>query len=162
MYSPRIRTGSFAHSPPSYGLVEPFHTRFLVGFESLGRHMSTCKTCHRSEPDIVLVSAGVVKGKRYFRHTCTACYATLKRNRRKSIGFWWQQYKMNLKCTLCPETDWRLLDMHHEDPSQKDMEVSSMVTAGYGQKRIELEISKCLVLCCKCHRLLHWQQKYGV
>jgi hypothetical protein len=31
-----------------------------------------------------------------------------------------------------------------------------MVNHGYGWKRIEEEIEKCIPLCCNCHRLEHW------
>jgi hypothetical protein len=47
------------------------------------------------------------------------------------------------------------MDLHHIDPSTKDMGgISGMIRMGSYQK-LQEEIDKCIPLCAVCHRLLH-------
>ena len=64
-----------------------------------------------------------------------------------------RRFKSFWGCRICGERDWVVLDLHHLDPSKKDMEVSKMV--GYGTARLRKEIRKCCVLCSNCHRRVH-------
>jgi len=64
------------------------------------------------------------------------------------------EYKKKLSCQKCGIDDYRLLEFHHIN--EKDHNISTMVNYGYSWKRIEEEISKCIPLCCNCHRLEHW------
>lgn len=59
----------------------------------------------------------------------------------------------------CPytETDQRVLEFHHV--AKKDYEITRMVTGGFSIKRIQAEISKCIVLCSNCHRKLTVDQR---
>lgn len=58
-------------------------------------------------------------------------------------------------CKNCSETDFRCLDFHHINPKDKLFTISNAVTKGINWQDIELEISKCEILCCNCHRKLH-------
>jgi hypothetical protein len=89
-----------------------------------------------------------------------ASQAETKKRLRKERRKWFQDLKKTLKCNRCPETDWRVLDFHHKDPSQKDWEVANMVRSRWSQKRILAEIDKCEVLCANCHRREHWDEKH--
>jgi hypothetical protein len=73
----------------------------------------------------------------------------LEVNRKKFL-----EYKKTLKCERCETSDYRILEFHHV--GDKDHNISNMVNHGYGWRRIEEEISKCIPLCCNCHRLEHW------
>ena len=46
------------------------------------------------------------------------------------------------------------LEFHHENPSQKDFNISSK---GYTRswERVQKELDKCVMLCANCHRELH-------
>jgi hypothetical protein len=59
------------------------------------------------------------------------------------------------KCAHCSEvvhpSETYLFDWNHKDPSNKTINISSMMT--HSLKEIEHEIHKCNLLCCKCHRL---------
>jgi len=56
-------------------------------------------------------------------------------------------------CISCGESDLRVLEFDHIDPTTKKESVSKMVSSKhYSIKRIEEEISKCQVLCANCHR----------
>jgi hypothetical protein len=57
------------------------------------------------------------------------------------------------RCTICqysgaPEA----FDFHHVNPMEKDFDISSKMTSW---KAIEKELSKCALLCCRCHREVH-------
>ena len=65
------------------------------------------------------------------------------------------RYKAFCGCSNCPEKDPRVLDLHHLDPSTKDLSVSVLAGAGYSNRRVREEIRKCVVLCVKCHRIEH-------
>jgi hypothetical protein len=58
-------------------------------------------------------------------------------NRKKFL-----EYKKTLKCQRCHLTDHRILEFHHL--GDKDHNISNMVNHGYGWKRIEEEIVKCI------------------
>lgn len=62
--------------------------------------------------------------------------------------------KLGGKCVSCgfdkyPES----LDIHHTDPSIKDPNFKSM--RGWSLKRIDNEISNCVLLCRNCHTAYH-------
>jgi hypothetical protein len=76
----------------------------------------------------------------------------LEENRRKLL-----EYKKTLKCNRCGLDDHRLLEFHHV--GDKDQNVSSLVNHGYAWRRIKDEISKCIPLCCNCHRLTHLESR---
>ena len=58
-------------------------------------------------------------------------------------------------CNICKrnlyETPW-LADFHHKDPSVKEFQLSN----GFSYKKNLKELEKCDLLCCMCHRNLHF------
>ena len=48
------------------------------------------------------------------------------------------------------------LELHHEDPSQKDFDISKFNS---WNKELELELEKCLLVCCLCHREIHYKAR---
>lgn len=71
---------------------------------------------------------------------------------------------LGAKCSMCQnEFPYYVYDFHHEDPSQKDFEVSDRV-AGYTLDILYKEVDKCVLLCSNCHRIRHYimkEVKYG-
>ena len=67
-------------------------------------------------------------------------------------------YKNTLKCSICGEDRWWVLDFHHLDPSEKESTVANLAHNGSIQK-VKNEIEKCIVLCANCHRDEHYQQR---
>ena len=49
--------------------------------------------------------------------------------------------------------DHQLFDWDHIDPKTKRAAISRMMRNGSSLTKIEEEIEKCQLLCCKCHRL---------
>lgn len=67
---------------------------------------------------------------------------------------------MSDDCKWSGGYDGAILDLHHIDPSEKELRVSSMLCRT--KSVIAKEINKCLVLCSNCHRLLHIKQIVSV
>lgn len=69
---------------------------------------------------------------------------------------WFNELKRTLKCNRCNEAHWSCLEFHHQDPTRKDIAISTAVNIGWGQGRILREMDKCEVLCSNCHRKHHF------
>jgi hypothetical protein len=67
-------------------------------------------------------------------------------------------YKTNVGCS-CGEKHPACLDLHHIDPTQKEINPSEMAKMGWSLKRIQAELDKCEVLCSNCHKKLHWDKR---
>jgi len=113
------------------------------------------------------------RGDKQFQSLCRKCqkeyrkkhyndnkqkYITKANLYTKSLIDWFNEIKKNLKCDNCSESRFWVLDFHHRDPKEKDIEVSTLVRKGNKQKILD-EMAKCLVLCSNCHRDLHYQEK---
>ncbi len=64
-----------------------------------------------------------------------------------------------LKCSKCGYTKENIggLDFHHEDPEQKEFDISEVVSHAVhvNAQQLEQELLKCIVLCKNCHRREH-------
>lgn len=104
--------------------------------------------------------------------TCKSCYSVYKKEyyklndgdikekvgrRREDLREWFDSYKTNLKCEKCGENHPAVLDFHHT--GDKDFEIGDAVRNGLSKIKILAEIQKCQVLCCRCHRILHWEER---
>ena len=72
---------------------------------------------------------------------------------------WMNNEKSKLSCKECGASHVSFLQFHHLNPKQKEVSVGDAVAQGWSIKRIENEISKCIVLCANCHFKLHWEEK---
>lgn len=66
------------------------------------------------------------------------------------------QIKEKLKCEICGENRWWVLEFHHTDRKTKENDLSHLITA---PKKLEEEIKKCQILCANCHRDLHFKER---
>ena len=64
-----------------------------------------------------------------------------------------EQYKYEHGCEMCNERDPRCLEFHHK--RDKVSEIMKMVHDGCALSTIQLEMSKCVILCANCHKKLH-------
>lgn len=108
-----------------------------------------CKECHRA------------KNKSHYDNNKNL-YIQSSNKYRKLYVNWFNEIKSNLKCEQCGENHISVLDFHHTDPLQKDLEVSTLISNRVSKEHILNEISKCIVLCSNCHRKLHYNQRIGV
>jgi len=58
-------------------------------------------------------------------------------------------------CGFISEEFPEAFDFHHLDPAIKEDKVSSLIARGRSWEDIEIEIRKCDLICCRCHRIRH-------
>jgi hypothetical protein len=60
------------------------------------------------------------------------------------------------KCGICDYAKCdEALDLHHLDPSQKEFSMASIRAWPKSWDKIVIELRKCVLLCCRCHREVH-------
>lgn len=57
------------------------------------------------------------------------------------------------KCSFCGENRLEVLEFHHVDKSLKEELITKLLDQRWSE--VEMEIKKCICLCCNCHRELH-------
>jgi len=62
------------------------------------------------------------------------------------------EYKKEQGCKYCEENEPVALDFHHKNPKEKEYNIAEMVSNGFSIEKIMVEINKCYVVCCNCHR----------
>jgi len=77
---------------------------------------------------------------------------------KQDFKLWFTEIKNKLKCSLCNEDRYWVLDFHHTNPNEKDGNVSVMIS-NCNKSKIISEMEKCIVLCSNCHRDLHHKEK---
>jgi len=101
-----------------------------------------CKECQREYSKI-----------HYKNHSKLYKSRAVSRHSKKREEF--HQYKTNLKCSVCRENRWWLLDFHHINPEEKEYNMSRITDLS--EAKVKEELSKCIVLCSNCHRDLHYK-----
>lgn len=60
------------------------------------------------------------------------------------------------KCIVCGYDKCpAALEFHHLDPSKKDPKITNISISQRPLKFIQIELDKCVLLCCRCHREVH-------
>ena len=78
-----------------------------------------------------------------------------KRNKQRNVE-WYNDYKSKLKCSKCAENHPACLEFHHDDPNEKEFNVSELIRTTYSIERILEEIEKCTIFCSNCHKKYHY------
>ena len=108
------------------------------------------------DPEVKKAYHKVQSRKHYEKNKAKVIEATTKYAKRGKEK--WDLYKSSLKCARCSENHIACMDFHHIDPSEKEYEVSALVSSKMFTKAYK-EIKKCIVLCSNCHRKLHYEEK---
>lgn len=117
-----------------------------------GKRQSSCRQCTKEQVDGTRKNAdGSIKRK--------YSYPAKVKERKQANMQWFKQRKQSLACKVCGFNHPAVLDFDHRDPTQKFMEVGTMVSEGYSIDMIEAEIAKCDVLCSNCHRIRHYEER---
>lgn len=69
---------------------------------------------------------------------------------------WYLNYKSAAKCAVCGEERGVVLESHHVHREDKSFCVFEGLKRGISIRRLEIEASKCIVVCNRCHRLHHY------
>lgn len=107
-----------------------------------------CYICHKK-----YMKDHYNKNKKYYIDKAS------KRN--KEYTLWFQEFKNTLKCINCGEDHPACLDFHHRDRNAKEITITTAVGKKWAKERLLKELEKCDVLCCKCHRILHYNERVG-
>ncbi len=91
------------------------------------------------------------------RHICGKCHSkytmTKGKNKRDRLVM-----EMGGECSDCGYRDFTCaLDVHHLDPSKKDVAWAGM--RGWSWERLMKEVESCILLCKNCHAVRHWKQR---
>lgn len=114
-----------------------------------------CKCC-KEEKELKDFRIANIGKQKYYRWICFSCERVTLDERRNQYKKDYISYKKTLKCNRCGNTDYRVLQFHHND-GNKEFNVSSKA----GQRKLESlmeEIMKCEVLCSNCHIIEHYQE----
>lgn len=68
------------------------------------------------------------------------------------------EYLSRRSCAMCGEKDAAVLEFHHLS-SDKEYDISEMVSKGYAWSRILRELKKCQILCANDHRRITARQR---
>jgi hypothetical protein len=90
-------------------------------------------------------------GKKSKKNTCSKCVQKRSNIAKKELLV----ERAGGKCVRCGYKECiAALDFHHVDPKTKDINLNTNLNIDIKLKEIE----KCILLCCRCHRELHWQE----
>lgn len=135
--------------------VEPFAVEIQL---YLGLTMETkqCTECGETFPktkEYFYSNGFTPKGTQKWKPTCKPCEALRRKTRIAKILV---EHYGELKCERCGfDKHFAALEFHHENPSEKEYQVSALFTSNRNKEVLLKELSKCIILCSNCHRIEH-------
>ncbi len=121
--------------------------------------MKPCRYCGKTYS---LADFGIAKTtdtKTYRRQKCRFCYRETKNKLKTSRRGWIEAYKEAHGCIRCKIQDPRVLEFHHTDTKLKEFNIADYYYSQFGIEKLKKEISKCVVICANCHRILHAEEQ---
>lgn len=127
----------------------------------------TCSKCKSVFPETSSFFRKQKRGKNGFHAVCKKCLKQKNKNnqqsrvrkiiRRISSYFIVDLIKTELGCVVCNQPKLSLeIDFHHI--GKKDYEMSYLMHHGLVDLLLD-EIQKCIPVCCKCHRMIHYKKR---
>ena len=133
--------------------------RFCLDCSPFGKHnthdltvprVARCLRCHI---EINQENAYKKSGKNYLLSYCRDCFNYNAHERSKKIKCQCIEYKGG-GCSICGYNRCiQALEFHHLESELKEKHVSGMKSRSF--ERIKIELDKCLLVCCLCHREIH-------
>lgn len=77
--------------------------------------------------------------------------------KRRKYNEWFNSLKT--KCSNCEESRFYVLDYHHVEEKNKNINI--LVNSRVAKNIILEELSKCILLCANCHQILHYKENYN-
>jgi 5-methylcytosine-specific restriction endonuclease McrA len=122
-------------------------SEYFVRDKKTGRLHAQCKACYQAHRQ-TYYSAHYQK----YRDS----YLERAQRRREKLRLEFRtkmlKYLSGKSCSVCGESDIRVLELDHIDPSQKRFTISQAVRLGYKWSEVLAEIQKCQILCANCHK----------
>ena len=111
--------------------------------------MKICTKCHNDKP----LSEFYKKEKGRHYAECRSCFKLRMYDRIDEISKFISENKGDA-CEVCGYNKCKAaLEFHHNDPMQKEFNISSAWS--YNMGRVKREIEKCILVCANCHREIH-------
>ena len=112
----------------------------------------------------VKIYVSIHPGGEYITRRCSKANSqnvlAAKKARKSSNRAYIDEYKVQQGCQRCGYSASPIgLDLHHRNPSEKDLKISK--ANSYSRERLIRELEKCDVLCAICHRLVHDELSYA-
>ncbi len=130
-------------------------TDFFVKDKASGRMHAQCKACYKANRQTYYLA----HYKKYRAH-----YLQRAKERRKQLRSEFhdnmRDYLSGKACLQCGESDMRVLEFDHLDPSSKKFNISQAMKLGYKWSDTLNEINKCRILCANCHKR-HTSSQFG-
>jgi hypothetical protein len=127
--------------------VEKNSSDFFIRNKNTGKLHAQCKACYKLSRQ-----ANYALHYKQYRSS----YLERARQRRASLRNEFREnmllYLSDKSCKDCGESDIRVLELDHKDPSTKLFSVSQAVRLGFNWEMVEKEIEKCRILCANCHK----------
>lgn len=120
------------------------YAEFSINKSKASGYSSECKACHK-----------IIRKEYYEKNKAKERSRTLETKQRQLQAF--KDFKSQLSCKLCSENHPAVLQFHHTDPTEKEIEISLAVRLGWSKQRLQKEIDKCVVLCANCHFKEHYE-----
>ncbi len=123
-----------------------------------------CLKCLKKKPTTSFYGSGKYnsQGIEYLSRLCKKCKHAYKTQRRKERKAWMDKIKLELECTKCgyskethPNFTTKALEFHHAQ-NNKVFAIGDAVHRGYSKEKIMKEMTKCVVLCTRCHTEIHY------
>ena len=132
--------------------------------------MKTCDTCKRPLPpsefnkncrradglQSICMECSNARSRRYYAEKGEVHRDNVRRintTQREALREKMLEYLESHPCQDCGNTDVRVLEFDHRDPSDKADDVSALMRKRISWALILNEISKCDVVCANCHRI---------
>lgn len=128
----------------------------------------TCSNCKQTKP--ITFFSKYKRSKDGYDYRCKECSKqsnkawcdnnwdkkmSQQRDRTKLLVEQVRNYKQSFGCKFCDENEPVCLELHHLDPTAKEINPSDMAGRGWSWERMQRELSKCIVLCSNCHKKVH-------
>ena len=139
---------------------------------------SQTKTCNKCGKEKLLGEFNRQGGRHHcYRTECKQCqgewrkqyyaaHGAKQRLHQKTQVEQWLEFisKDEIKCQVCGYNDcWAAIEFHHRNPAEKEYTIGRLMLNAFNAKNqsiLTAELDKCDILCCRCHRELHWYEKH--
>jgi hypothetical protein len=96
--------------------------------------------------------------KRWYENNAAKHKAGSNRNKRIKRNEW-IAFKETQACLICGFAHPAVIDFHHVVRDKTARKVNRLIANGSFRQAIEEATTKCVPLCSRCHRLVHWYEQ---
>lgn len=127
--------------------ISKLESDFFVKDGKTGRLHAQCKECYKLHRKTYYASHYAKYGDLYRKRSQE--YRSMLRTEFRDNML---DYLKDKNCIICGESDIRVLEFDHVNPSEKAFSISQSVRLGYRWPAVQAEIKKCRILCSNCHK----------